>query len=173
MTDWLTIQWPPRRDRGNEPPEGFDDEPNGLWIQREHGPVADLVRAGDRVFVYETRTGPALRQDGRVYSCVRGRQGVIAVGHVGRVRQQTVDLQEYATGTRSVRRWSFRAPFKNGLDMEGFVPRRKLNHLLGYKARYLFRGFGLDRSGTGRLSPESASGIQREFDTNRRRERVF
>lgn len=169
MTDWLTIQWPARRDARGRAPEGFPDEPEGVWIQREHAEVAHRIQAGDRVFVYETRTGPSLRQAGIVYSCVRGRQGIVAVGVVGRLEPPNDDVQHYTTGRRRRRQWSFGGGFASHVDLQGFVPRWRLNRILGYSRNYVYLGFGESRSGTGELSRQEAKAIQREFEAVPRR----
>lgn len=169
MADWLTVQWPARRDRWGESPADFEDEPHGVWVEREHEEVAKRLRVGDRVFVYETRTGPSLRQDGRVYSCVRGRQGIVAVGRIRRLEPSNSDVQHYASGRRRTRRWAFGGSFGRSVDRKGFVPRGEVNRILGYARRYVFLGFGTDRSGTGPLTLDEATRLQASFDSHEAR----
>ena len=134
MRYWLTIHWPLHQ--GDEA-----DHDHGVWLREELTEVAESMRVGDLVAVYETLGGPSEIRDGHRIPCNQGRQGVIYYGKV---------KQCFPNGDPSGRSYTDREPiswvFYAELDpiwCRGFVPRKRLNGILGYDPVYNYRGFGI------------------------------
>src|ERR1700685_1457705 len=109
MTFWMTTHWPRREDRLLEEPR------RGVWVQNKKKNLIDRVSPGDLVFIYETKSGPAIKQtyvDGSVKNVGRhpGGEGIVALVEVTDVASQPEDSQpeEYADG--STLWWRYCAP---------------------------------------------------------------
>lgn len=160
MKYWLTVHWPPRKDK----PGSLGA---GVWVpDRREAAGADLVN-GDRVLVYESRTGrPEVRisPDGTrtIVRCIRGREGIVLLGKaLSRLQADDGSTpKRYADGTQIWWRWH--APLGD-LSRSGFVPRREVNKVLGYKPGYNFRGFGGRHSGLQKISREQFEELERRF----------
>jgi hypothetical protein len=99
MAFWITTRWPPREDRSLEKPR------HGFWVQADKRHLIDHVSPGDRVFIYETKSGPALIQtyvDGSTKRIgVIGSEGIVALVEVTDAASQPEDSQpeQYADGS--------------------------------------------------------------------------
>ncbi len=164
MAYWLTTHWPPRE---NEP----ETEGSGIWLPDGREIPGSRLAPGDLVFVYQAGSGrPLIRQlpDGTTcrIRCRRGREGVV---HLGRVRtsltaDQTTEPEQYADGTSIWWRWH--SPV-DVLTRSGFIPRKDLAEILGYKRSYPFRGFGEKRSGLRELTESEFFALREHFRSSR------
>ena len=152
---WLTTHWPPLK--GARPHTYY------VYLQHEFGDLAQTLLPGDRVLFYELVTGrPRVesRPDGTksVVKRERGRGGVIGLGTVSGGRRPfswpAEAVQSYADGTTM--NWAWEVPV-DGHDYSGFVDRRHVVRVLGYKPKYNMRGFGIGGSGLKELD-------KRQFD---------
>src|SRR3972149_5116640 len=161
---WVTTHWPPR--------EGQDATPLlGVWVPDGREVAAVGLAPGDRVLVYEARSGRTeirVRADGtqgRV-RCKLGREGLVLVGegleHLS--AEPETKPSRYTDGTDIW--WRGYAPLKD-LGRSGFVPRARVASLLGYKPSYNFRGFGKLRSGIQELSRDQYERLLGAFRASR------
>jgi hypothetical protein len=112
MAFWITTHWPRREDRSLEKPR------HGVWVQADKRHLIDRVSPGDRVFIYETKSGPALIQtyvDGSTKRIGRypGSEGIVALVEVTDAASQPEDSQpeQYADG--STLWWRYCAPTRS------------------------------------------------------------
>lgn len=161
MNYWVTTQFPARLDYPkNSPIEGVY-VPDGRELA-----VVDM-EVGDVVFVHESRTGRVETRrllNGTTYSigCHPGREGVVAIikitSHVFEI--EGTEPTEYADGSQVW--WRYMAESET-LNTKGFVPRKSLNEILGYKGSYSLHGFGDYHSGIKRIEETHAQAILRAF----------
>lgn len=104
------------------------------------------VTQGDRVFIYQAKTGPAVvekdtRGKTQLVRRKRGRGGIVALCEVSSplLARGDVPVQVYMSGRRLWWRW--RAETRPLLD-SSFVPAQRVAPVLGYKPTYNFHGFG-------------------------------
>ena len=162
MRYWLSIHWPPLE--GDDP----ESATTYIWLQLQHLYIADQrIRAGDRVALYQSRTGPREIWDGRSYRRVEGRQGVILIGKIlRRFRNPGPRPVEYVG--REPRTW-YRCAQVELVSRNGFVPRQELLAILSlgrqrpYSPGYNLRGIGDDHSGLKEITEEHFAEIQRYF----------
>ncbi len=151
MKYWLTVHWPPREDD----PDGIGA---GVWVPDGREAAGADLAEGDRVLVYESLRGrPEVRISPNgartIVRCIQGREGVVLLGEA----QSCLQADDGSTPSRYVDGseiwWRWHAPLRV-LSRSGFVPRREVNKVLGYKPAYNFRGFGDRHSGLQEISRE-------------------
>jgi len=160
MNWWVTTHWPPRED---DP----DTVADGLWVPDGRQTAGEDVRKGDMVVVYQAKTGRTeirRQPDGKVLFVknLKGKEGVIAIAEAqcplyaleGSIHK------EYTDGSKIWWRWY--APLKV-MTRSGFIPRKRLNEILGYAPSYSLRGFGDAKSGLKKISQERFDEILRAF----------
>jgi hypothetical protein len=81
MRYWMTTHWPRCVD------EPIGEPHNGAWVSDKHRAVITRIAPGDQVFIYESRSGPAVVRthlDGPRETIRRqlGREGVVALVEV-------------------------------------------------------------------------------------------
>ena len=149
MNYWMTTHWPPREDEGN-------NTTCGVWLPEGREEAGKEVVEGDFVFVYESRTGrTAVRRtiegaEQRV-KCLTGREGLILIGRAMSSFHIEPDSKPeiYVDGTSIWWRWYVPLVV---LSRSGFVPRKEVNRVLGYKSTFNFRGFGEVHSGLKKIT---------------------
>lgn len=164
MAFWMTTHWPRREDRSLEEPR------YGVWVQNKKKKLIDRVSPGDLVFIYETKSGPAIKQtyvDGSVKSVRRhpGGEGIVALVEVTEVASQPEDSQpeEYADGSKLW--WRYCAPTRS-INSGGFIPREEVSGLLGYDNSYNFHGFGEKHSGLKEITADLFDQILDRFSAS-------
>lgn len=152
MNYWLTTHWPPRFDA--DP----NDNSNGVWLPDGREAAGADFKKGDKVFIYQSRSGrPEIlkRIDGSEYTVwsIEGKEGIIAVCEADSeiFEDAGAEPSKYTDGSEIWWRWY--APLTL-LSKSGFVPRQRINEVLGYKTDYNFRGFGDLHSGLKKISEE-------------------
>jgi hypothetical protein len=157
---WVTTHWPPTIG------EQLD---YGVYLYDGTQGVGADIEPGDHVWIYQSKGGrlPLLeRPDGSKYKSKRqmGREGVIAlVEVVSELRDIGGRPEEYDYGRPIWWRW--RADTRL-INQSGFIPRRKLNDLLGYSLNNPLRGFGTKKSGLKQVSEDVHQNILQEFNRN-------
>jgi len=155
---WLTLHWPPRDDD--------ERDVEGIWLQDGLEDAGSSLAVGDLVFVYESATGRTevrLSPEGSRRSiCRRGKQGVVGLCRVERGLESD-GADEPTTYTDHTKIWwRWYAPTRV-VSTAGFVPRLRLNEILGYAPKFNFRGFGDKRSGLKKLSKAEFDQILSDF----------
>ena len=157
---WITTHWPP------EIGTSLD---YGVFLYHGSQSVGAEIEPGDRVWIYQSKEGRQIvreRPDGSKYRTRRyvGKEGVIALAEViGALHEIGVEPEKYHDGTQRWWRWKGDTRL---INQSGFVPRRELNLVLGYKVRNRFRGFGDRKSGLKRISKETYEKILEVFNQN-------
>lgn len=161
MNFWITSHWPPRKD--GDP----DDVASGVWLPDGREGAGHDLKAGDKILVYQARTGrPEIRKkvDGTriTVSCIEGKEGIIAICKaLSEVyADDSIEASQYVDGSEIWWRWH--APLKI-ISKSGFVPRKHMNQLLGYKVGYNLRGFGDLHSGLKKISEVQYNDLVTKF----------
>ena len=164
MKFWLTTHWPPRI---NEDPNNIAD---GIWLPEGRESAGKDLKQGDRVIVYQARSGRTeirKRIDGTEFSLptIEGREGVIAICEVQSEISESLGSEpsKYADGSEIWWRWY--APLVI-LSKSGFVPRKRMNTVLGYKPNFCLRGFGDFHSGLKEITREQFDSLKEIFKGN-------
>jgi hypothetical protein len=148
MNYWITTQWPLDI---NQPREW------AVWLPDDGRQEAGReLRAGDRVLVYESRSGRCklVRQPDGSTRRIPRTTGKTAVIGIIQLTEALVEVpgarcQEYDDGSSI--RWGYRARGRLCMS-DGLVPRVVVNRTLGYKPAYNFHGFGDRHSGLKKLT---------------------
>lgn len=164
MNYWLTTHWPPR----------FDADPNdianGIWLPdgREAAGV-DLIK-DDKVLIYQARSGrKEIRKklDGTEYivPTIEGKEGIIAAceAQCEIFEYEGSEPTKYVGGSEIWWRWH--APLTL-LSKSGFVPRDRMNGILGYKPDYNLHGFGDLHSGLKKINEYQFNDLLEIFKGN-------
>jgi len=164
MAYWLTTHWPRNKDQSIDKPR------SGVWVQENKRHLIDRVAPDDLVFIYESRSGPTVVRkyaDGSTKRIPRhrGREGIVALVEVTEVASQPDDSQpeQFADGRKAW--WRYRAPTRS-VNSAGFIPRRRVNSLLGYARNYVFHGFGEEHSGLKEISSDLHNRLLSEFEAS-------
>ena len=162
MNYWFTTHWPLPKGAAPHPP-------SGVWAKDEHRHLIEEVAPGDLVLIYETKSGRTAKMraaSGQFERIVRGkgREGIVALVEVTdrAVPLEGAEEQEYEDGT--TRWWRYRAETRPAGDA-GFLPRVEVCKIMPYSQDYVFRGFGTQRSGLKRISPETFARLREAFLT--------
>jgi hypothetical protein len=160
MNYWITTHWPPRVCE-----ERFSD--TGAWVQDKKQAVLNEMRPGDMLFIYESGSGKNVIKkmaDGTEDLVRRqpGRQGVIALAEITTAPIELIgsDYDHYADGSKAW--WRYKAD-AFVINSKGFIRRRDLARILGYREEYPFKGFGDKHSGVKRLSQDEYEAIHSAF----------
>lgn len=150
MNYWMTTQWPPNRD------EDLNTYvPRGIWLPNGREQAGADIEIGDRVLIYQSKTGRSEIQNvkGRqvIFRPGQGREGIIAITEISGefMARQDSKPSKYTRGPDIWWRWNADT---QPISMNGFVPREKVNKVLGYKKDNPFRGFGDLKSGLKKLT---------------------
>jgi len=132
----------------------------GVYLRNQHKKVAEPLRVGDHVIVYETKKNPPYtNEQGKVFRRVPGRGRVVCYGTVSKA------LHEFDEYPDSKKQWNLFAPIQVISD-EGFLSRQELAFYLGFSERYDLRGLGDKHSGLKEISQEQYENIVRRFHEN-------
>ena len=136
---WLTTHWPRLHNDGSRS--------RHVWLQEGLRNVADEMRTGDYVAVYEYQNGPPEFIDGQWHYRRPGRQKIIGHGEVVRIgrRRPHENRTLWRYGDIYPMQWIRFADLK--IHGRGGVGREELNNILGYSLDYTLRGFGTKQSG--------------------------
>ena len=169
MNGWMNTQWP----ISDEP-----DEPtsHALYLRDGHEGVVDGMEIGDCVLLYEYMTKPGrTRHSGqksqRVQQRSDGRQGIIAIAQVARLREERrddLDHDDCDDGRKMWWRWV--VPLDR-VDKEGDAPLEVVLRVLKYNPGGYLLGFGDKHSGVKRLDESVWMELKREFKSRPRRRR--
>lgn len=157
---WITTHWPP------EIGTSLD---YAVWLYEGTQDVGSDMEPGDRVWIYESMSGRLIIrqcQDGSKYKLRRevGKAGIIALVELTSQLYDTDGSPEkYDDGTQQWWRWKADAKL---INRSGFVPRRELASLLGYRPNYGFRGFGQKNSGVMQIHEALHEAILQAFNRN-------
>jgi hypothetical protein len=157
---WITTHWPPR---DGDPERAHKN----IYLQDGREGAGKKLRAGDLVMIYESQSGRTLvkrRIDGTTerVPCQSGRSGIVTIAEVASGFEEIPDSrpESYADGSKVWWRWCART--RSGIS-SGFVPRRRVNQILGLKPDYNFRGFGDSHSGLKEVNKEQFEALLQEF----------
>lgn len=164
MNFWLTTHWPPR----------IDDDPNdianGVWLPEGRETAGSDLKEGDKVLVYQARSGrPEIRKkiDGTEYvvPSIEGKEGIIAVceAQCEIYEYEGSEPTKYVDGSEIWWRWH--APLTL-LSRSGFVPRERMNAILGYKLNFNLHGFGDLHSGLKKITEDQFNNLVTIFKGN-------
>jgi hypothetical protein len=142
---WFTTHWPPYDHDG---PDILN-----IYIQEQYRHAVDGMGPGDKVFVYEFRSGPNVtNEEGEViHRRLPGREAVVCEAEITtnlHVRPGYVPEHFEGRGIRN-----FRWEALTGRRVHGVVPRKQVNRILGYREGYVYYGFNGGR-GIKEISPE-------------------
>lgn len=150
---WFTTHWP--RFKGGR-------DTLHIYLREEHRDAAPGLAPGDRVLVYEFKSGPSLLLDGgtRIHREV-GKGGIICDARIVAPLQprSSNEAQEIYVDGKKVN-WSWIAETAD--RTMGYLPRGVVNELLGYAAGNYFYGFNGGR-GIKELEPEVYARLRGAF----------
>lgn len=160
MRYWLTTHYPKLVD-------GSEQYPLRVWLQDGKESVGATLRKGDRVLIYEGKTGPSRFVTGpsglkrKVASAV-GRQGIIAIAEAtgSFSKDSSFEVFEYGDGVK--RWWCWHAPLTL-LRGNGYVPLSEVNRVFGYSPNCVLRGFGTKSSGLKEITASQFAELERLF----------
>lgn len=158
---WLTTQWPQKNENGDNKPH------SGIYLADGRHEVGRKVNPGDGVVIYESRSGPSLLKkdsSGNVVKIHRhpGKEGIVSLANVtSKLNEKPEkDPEEYNNGR--ILWWKWHVDTNKPNDA-GYLPRLKVNEILGYSANYYFRGYGKNKSGLGEITKEQYENISKHF----------
>lgn len=145
MRYWVTSHWPHRS----------CDDPNsiheGVYVPDGRESAVTNMHENDLVFIYEARSGRPERRrlmNGQIelMPCHQGKEGIVALARIESniYKFEESEPTEYADGTKIW--WRYGADTAT-VNSHGFVPRDKMNEILGYERNFTLRGFGDMHSG--------------------------
>jgi hypothetical protein len=158
MNYWITSHWPSRN-------EDNDSEPDyDIWVPVKRKRAADDMRSGDKVAIYELKTARVEIQDktGRRKS---GLERIFCHGIVDIDDKPTPDtyLKKYKDGSKI--RWQWVGTVTKP-STKGFVAKKELLKILGFKPTYTFHGFGNYSSGLKKITEDEFNSIIDAFKRN-------
>jgi len=164
---WLTSHWPPLKGKRLVA---------GVWIKDGKQAAGADLRPGDKLLIYETKTGPSeliRHQDGSTTRLPRERGDgrIIMIAEVDEKLHvdQTSKPKEYV-GRKPI--WWLWFASATPISTSGFVPREEVNRVLTkksgrkYNLNYNFRGFGELNSGLKELDKEEFQLLVQNFRSN-------
>lgn len=160
MRYWLTTHYPQLEDSSER-------YPLRVWLQDGKESVGAPLRKGDKVLIYEGKTGPSrfvvdeLGRERKVASAI-GKQGIIAIAEATDSFHKDSNFEVFEYGDGVKRWWCWHAPLilRRG---DGFVPLSEVNRVLGYKPNCVLRGFGTKSSGLKELTFAQYSAFENLF----------
>ncbi len=164
MNYWITTHWPRMED------ESIDNPHAGVLVQDGKQHLIDQVAPQDLVFIYESKSGPAVIREyvdatTRKIARRRGREGIVSLVEVTDRAFQPKDSrpERYDDGTTLW--WRYRAPTRSA-NSSGFLSRLEVAALLGFSERYVFRGFGDEHSGLKQVTEETFDLIRSAYNAS-------
>ncbi len=150
MRYWITTHWPHRTDTDKNEVHEDVHVPDG----REKS-VSGMCK-GDLVFIYETKTGRSEIEktiDGgkKIINRRIGMEGIVVLAEIYTKPYEVEDSEPIKYDDGSKIWWRYCANTKT-INSHGFVPREKVNQILGYDKDYSLRGFGIKHSGVKEIS---------------------
>lgn len=128
---WLTTHWPPL--------ETTPRENQNFYLQDIHK-AGCRIKVGDKVLIYELKSGPALVKNGKAIKRYKGAMAVVAAADVvDPLREQPADAARQIYKGRKPTYWKWFAKTKT--TARGHVPRETVNEILGHGKGNYFRGF--------------------------------
>jgi len=167
MNYWMTTHWPPHR---NEDLEKFI--PAGIWLPDGREQAGADIEIGDMVLIYQSKTGRPEKKNIKgkevVFRLAEGKEGIIAIAEVTGDLEKLGDSvpSKYTYGKDIWWRWHAKT---EPISMNGYVPRLKVNQILGYKPGNTLRGFGDFKSGSKKLTEDKYDDLVQEFKKNPRK----
>lgn len=155
MKYWVTTHYPSFVGKKVRP---------GVYLRNRHKEegVAEELRVGDIVIVYETKKNPPyINEQGKIFRRTPGRGRVVYYGTVSEALHET---DEYPDS----KEWNLFAPIQMISD-KGSLSRQELAFCLDYSEQYDLRGFGDSNSGLKKIEREQGENIVRRFRENMRR----
>ncbi|MFC2021636.1 hypothetical protein ACFLTR_00250 [Chloroflexota bacterium] len=167
MNYWMTTHWPP-----NEKEDLENFVPSGIWLPDGREQAGADIEIGDRVLIYQSKTGRPEIKDIKgkrvVLRPVQGKESIIAIAEVTGDLEKLRDSipTKYTFGKDIWWRWHADT---QPISMNGFVPRLKVNQILGYKQGNTLRGFGDYKSGLKKLDEDEYKELVRVFKEHPRK----
>jgi len=156
MAYWLTVQWPPLKNKEMQ-------KPSGVYLREENILLADKLSPGDKVFFYQTKKGPVqIDNDGNRFTCEPGRCGIVELATIASIRHD-----EYQPETRlkygkiNTYRWICVADLVQR-DQNGFVSLKDVN-LIVFTPQNPMRSIGRNHSGLRDLEEDQYQKLVRAF----------
>ena len=167
MNYWMTTHWPP-----NEKEDLEDFIPRGIWLPDGRERAGADIEIGDRVLIYQSKTGrPEIKHiKGKrvILRPVQGKEAIIAMAEViGDLEELRDSIPTKYTFGKDIW-WRWHADTRP-ISMNGFVPRLKVNQILGYKPGNPLRGFGDFKSGLKKLDEDEYNELVRVFKEHPRK----
>jgi len=163
----MTTHWPPDV---SEDLENFI--PEGIYLPDGREQAGADIEIGDRVLIYQSKTGrPEIKNikgNRVVFRLTQGKEGIIAIAEViGDLEERKGSVASKYTYGKDIW-WRWRAD-THPISMNGFVPRLRVNQILGYKLGNTLRGFGDYKSGLKKLSESEYNELLGEFKKHPRK----
>ena len=165
MNYWITTHWPPRDG------DSDDGRTTGVWVPEGREQAASDLKQDDYVAVYEAQSGRTeVRElpNGTTdkFPCTSGRGGMICYGIADSTISAVPNSQpeRYSDGSKIWWRWH--APVSI-CSRSGFVERKEVARILGYKTTYNFHGFGDYHSGLKKISESQFWSLVDAFHASR------
>ncbi len=154
VNNWITV---------HNPHPNPDTLPWHIYLQDNHKNAVDGIKEGDRIFFYETKGSKLKDQSGHT----EGAMGIVCITQViGEMhhRDHSEANADYIDG--ETKSWTWCVPTAN-YDFGGFVARRDVVEILGYKDNYYFRGFNAGR-GVKKIRADHGQRLNELFSTGHR-----
>jgi ribonuclease PH len=152
---WITAHYPPIK--------GGRDTFH-IYIQNQYKRELLEPQPGDKVFIYEFKSGPGVRNTTNgVKTVLPHEPGAEAVVCEAEVITKLEELRDYVPQEfigKGIRNYKWRA--RTGNRLFGHLPRVRVNQLLGYGDGHTFFGFNHGR-GIKQITPEQYSALHDEF----------
>jgi hypothetical protein len=128
------------------------------------------MHKGDLVFIYESKTGRSEiitdpNGNKSILKRHEGREGVVCLSEIIKepYEDEESEPSKYVDGTKIW--WRYFSDLKP-INSHGFIPRRKVNEIMGYREGYIFRGFGTNHSGIKEITNEKFQSMLKVFTFN-------
>ena len=125
------------------------------------------MNKGDLVFIYESKTGRSevettIDGEKNIIRRHRGREGIVVLAEIVTKPYKDEDSEptKYIDDTEIW--WRFYADTKT-INSHGFIPREKVNQILGYAKDYHYRGFGTKHSGVKEITQQQYRDLLKYF----------
>lgn len=158
---WMTTHWPYWEDE--DPTQSRE----GIFVPDGKQRVLEGMKPGDRAFIYESKEGrPRIRKlasgGTETIKCTTGAGGIVALVEVTGEPEEIADSERHEYSDGSSAWWRFKAPTKS-INSMGFVDRVTAAKILGYKEKYVFKGFGDANSGVKRITKAQYDDLHRLY----------
>jgi hypothetical protein len=158
---WFTTHWPLTNEHKGE-------HHRNVYLQSGRQSVAQNMSPGDKVLIYESKTGPTIVEefaDGtrRRIAQGNGRSGIVTVAEIAEPlsrRPGSEGVAKYADGTEM--NWAWKATTRHHVS-NGFVAKPEVLRVLEYAPSYAMRGIGPMNSGLREISQSQYEDLLRMF----------